>query len=257
MILSTLQTAHAQGRKQLAVLIDPDKTNRDRINDLTQRAGEGMIDYFFWGGSLVSEPQAEYYLNLLKASTDRPIVLFPGNIYQLYSQAQAVLLLSLLSGRNADLLIGQHVLAAPRIKRMRLEPIPTGYLLIDGGTLTSAAYMSNTQPIPADKTEIARCTALAGQLLGLKTIYLDAGSGARRPVPVEMIRGVRAEIDLPLIVGGGLRDAGRAAEALEAGADLIVVGNGLETDTSWLPELHAVVKQASKKGKAAVGNGVK
>lgn len=252
MILTSLEQACRQGRKQLAVLIDPDKTSRDRLQHLSAMAGKGMIDYFFWGGSLVSEAQAEYYFSFLKAHTDRPVILFPGNIYQLNPQADAVLLLSLISGRNADLLIGQHVLAAPRIKRLQLEAIPTGYLLIDGGKPTSVGYMSNTQPIPADKPEIARCTALAGEMLGQRTIYLDAGSGARQPVSAEMIAAVRAEVKLPLIVGGGIRQVAQAEAALQAGADVLVVGNGLEENTDWLPSLSGAVKRASRSAAAAL-----
>jgi phosphoglycerol geranylgeranyltransferase len=245
MIQSALQTARARGQKQLSVLIDPDKTCRDHIIRLAELAAESRVSYFLWGGSLVSGGQAEYYLSLLRAHTQLPIVLFPGNAYQLYKQADAILFLSLISGRNPDFLIGQQVLAAPHLKRMRLEVIPTGYMLIDGGSHSSAAYMSNTQPIPSDKPEIASCTALAGAYLGLQTIYLDAGSGARRPVPAETIAAVHKEVDLPLIVGGGLRKPEDAEKAFTAGADLLVVGNGLEEDPSWLPELGAVVARCS------------
>lgn len=246
MILDRILSATAAGQKQLAVLIDPDKTSRDHISALCQLAEQGMVDYFLWGGSLISESQAEYYLAYLKAHTDKPIVLFPGSINQLYGQADALLLLSLISGRNPELLIGQHVIAAPRIKRLRLEPIPTGYILIDGGTPTSVAYMSNTAPIPANKPTIASCTALAGEQLGLKIIYLDAGSGAHRPVSPEVIRAVRKEVSLPLIVGGGIRTGEAARAILDAGADLLVVGNALEADTGRLPAIAEAVRLASK-----------
>ncbi|MCB0637612.1 MAG: geranylgeranylglyceryl/heptaprenylglyceryl phosphate synthase, partial [Lewinella sp.] len=197
MIYSSLSRARQDGRKQLAVLVDPDKTNRAALIRLTELANQGGVDYFFWGGSLINETQAEYYLSLLRSHTSLPIVLFPGNIYQLSPQADALLFLSLISGRNPDLLIGQQVLAAPRIKRLKLEVISTGYLYIDGGRPTSVGYMSNTQPIPADKPEIARATALAGAYLGHRVIYLDAGSGAHQPVPAAMIQAVRDEVDLP------------------------------------------------------------
>jgi putative glycerol-1-phosphate prenyltransferase len=246
MILSRIQAAAAAGQKQLAVLIDPDKTSRDHIAELCRLAGEDLVDYFLWGGSLISESQTEYYLSFLKAHTDKPVILFPGNINQLYGQADALLLLSLISGRNPELLIGQHVVAAPRIKRLRLEPIPTGYILIDGGVPTSVAYMSNTVPIPANKPTIASCTALAGEQLGLKAIYLDAGSGAHRTVAPEVVRAVRAEVSLPLIVGGGIRTGESARSVLDAGADLLVVGNALETDTNRLPAIAEAVRLASK-----------
>lgn len=242
MIYRSLRQAHEEGEKQLAVLIDPDKTNRQSIIRLTELANQGGVSYFLWGGSLVNETQAEYYLSLLRAHTRLPIVLFPGSIYQLSGQADALLFLSLISGRNPELLIGQQVLAAPRIKRLDLEVIPTGYMYIDGGRPTSVGYMSNTQPIPADKPEIARATALAGMYLGHQAIYLDAGSGAHHPVPTAMIEEVRKEIQLPLIVGGGIRTPLQAADALNAGADVIVVGNSLEKDPELLADLVTVVK---------------
>ncbi|MEL6656728.1 MAG: geranylgeranylglyceryl/heptaprenylglyceryl phosphate synthase [Bacteroidota bacterium] len=243
MIYPSLLRARQRGEKQMAVLIDPDKTNRKAIIRLCELANQGGVSYFLWGGSLVNETQAEYYLSLLRAHTQLPIILFPGSIYQLSAQADALLFLSLISGRNPELLIGQHVLAAPRIKRMQLEVIPTGYLYIDGGALSSVGYMSNTQPIPGNKPEIARATALAGKYMGHKLIYLDAGSGAEKPVSQVMIEAVRSEIEeLPLIVGGGIRSQKEAAAALQAGADCIVVGNSLEEQPELLGELAAVVK---------------
>ncbi|MEM9837149.1 MAG: geranylgeranylglyceryl/heptaprenylglyceryl phosphate synthase, partial [Bacteroidota bacterium] len=188
------------------------------------------------------EPQADYYLSLLKSTTSRPVLLFPGSIYQLSPKADGLLLLSLLSGRNPDLLIGQHVLVAGRIKQMGLKTTATGYLLIDGGAPTSVSYMSNTTPIPRDKPSIAACTALAGEQLGMQLIYLDAGSGAKFPISAELITAVRREVDLPVVVGGGIRTVEGAHQALGAGADLIVVGNALEKDPEWLPELSSVVK---------------
>lgn len=230
------------GQKRLAVLIDPDKVSRDYILQLAKYAEKGDIDYFFWGGSLVSEPQADYYLSLLKALCKLPVILFPGSMYQLNEKADGLLLLSLLSGRNPDLLIGQHVLVASRIKQLGLATSPTAYLLIDGGVPTSVSYMSNTQPIPADKPQIAAATALAGQQLGMKLVYLDAGSGARQVVSEQIIKAVRKEVNIPLIVGGGIRDAAAAARSLAAGADLIVVGNALEQNPGLLPEIAAAVK---------------
>jgi putative glycerol-1-phosphate prenyltransferase len=173
----------------------------------------------------------------LKASTEVPVVLFPGSVYQLDGQADGLLLLSLISGRNPEFLIGHHVTVAGRIKRLGLPTVPTGYLLIDGGRPTSVSYMSGTTPIPADKPPIAAATALAGEQLGLKLIYLDAGSGAQNPIPASVIRAVREEVDLPVVVGGGIRSEQAAREALRAGADLIVVGTALENDPEWLHRL--------------------
>lgn len=247
MVYSLLSEARATGKKLLAVLIDPDKARRDNLSQLADYANAGQIDLFLWGGSLVNAPQSEYYLKLLKASlNDTPVVLFPGSVYQLDPQADALFLLSMISGRNPDLLIGRHVQVASRIKQAKLEAIPTGYMLIDGGKPTSVSYMSNTTPIPADKPPIAAATALAGELLGLKLIYMDAGSGAQHPVSPHMIQAVRQEVSLPVVVGGGIRTPERAALALESGADVVVVGNGLEKDSNWLPELAAAVRSVGK-----------
>lgn len=247
MIHSLLLDTRASGKKLLAVLIDPDKAKRDNLKQLAEFANNGQVDVFLWGGSLVNTPQAEYYLKLLKSHLDNtPVILFPGSTYQLDPQADGLLLLSLLSGRNPDLLIGRHVQVAGRIKRMNIDAVATGYLLIDGGKPTSVSYMSNTTPIPADKPSIAAATALAGEQLGMKLIYMDAGSGAQHPVSSRMITCVRQEVDLPIVVGGGIRTPQRAAAALEAGADMIVVGNGLEKDPSWLPELAATVRALSQ-----------
>ena len=247
MIHHLLSTARANGKKLLAVLIDPDKAQRDSLELLATYANDGQVDVFLWGGSLVNAPQAEYYLRLLKSLlSDTPVILFPGSTYQLDAQADGLLLLSLLSGRNPDLLIGRHVQVAGRIKQMKLNPTATGYLLIDGGKPTSVSYMSNTTPIPADKPAIAAATALAGEQLGMKLIYMDAGSGAQQPVPPSLIKCVRREVTLPIIVGGGIRTPERAAAALNAGADMVVVGNGLEQNADWLPQLSQAVRAASR-----------
>ena len=252
MIHPILLNARASGKKLLAVLIDPDKARRDNLLSLAEFANAGQVDVFLWGGSLVNAPQAEYYMKLLKSHLENtPVILFPGSTYQLDAQADGLLLLSLLSGRNPDLLIGRHVQVAGRIKQMKLDAVATGYLLIDGGRPTSVSYMSNTTPIPADKPSIAAATALAGEQLGMKLIYMDAGSGAQHPVSPTLINCVRREITLPIIIGGGIRTPERAAAALEAGADMIVVGNGLENDPSWLPELAAAVRAASPQEKVS------
>jgi putative glycerol-1-phosphate prenyltransferase len=246
MVYPILTKARATGKKLLAVLIDPDKARRENLQQLADYANDGEIDVFLWGGSLVNALQAEYYLKFLKESAgSTPVILFPGSVNQLDDQADALFLLSLISGRNPDMLIGRHVQVAVKIKRMGLETISTGYMLIDGGRPTSVSYMSNTTPIPADKPPIAAATALAGEQLGLKLIYMDAGSGALNPVSSKVIKAVRREVELPIVVGGGIRTAARAAESLAAGADMIVVGNGLENDANWLPELAAAVREAS------------
>ncbi|MGB3802303.1 MAG: phosphoglycerol geranylgeranyltransferase [Lewinella sp.] len=253
MILSALTRARESGRKLLAVLVDPDKATRAKLKTLGEQSSAGYIDFFLWGGSLVNQPQSEYYLRLLKAHSEVPVLLFPGSVYQLDEQADGLLLLSLISGRNPELLIGKHVTVAGRIKQMKLPAFPTGYILIDGGRPTSVSYMSGTTPIPADKPAIAAATALAGEQLGLGLIYLDAGSGALRPVSPEIISAVRAEVKLPIVVGGGIRSPERARQALQAGADMIVVGNGLEGSMDWLPRLTTEVNSFGRASVEAKG----
>ncbi len=171
------------------------------------------------------------------------MVLFPGSNLQINEAADAILFLSLISGRNPDLLIGQHVIAAPLIKKYGLEVIPTGYLLINSGNDTTVSYMSNTQPIPYDKPDIAACTAIAGEMLGLEIIYMDAGSGAAQPISTDMISKVRKSIDTPLIIGGGINTAKKAETILKAGADMIVVGNGIEENPSLLVTISETIQQ--------------
>ena len=245
-IYDSLLTAKQRGDKRFAVLIDPDKMrlgNMERVIDLAIQA---KVDYFFVGGSLVVNDMMDYCLDAIKeASAHIPTILFPGSPQQINDKAKAILFLSLISGRNPDLLIGQHVIAAPTLKRTQLEVIPTGYMLIDGGTPTTASYVSGTHPIPYNKGEIAYCTAVAGELLGLKTIYMDAGSGAKNPVSADMISIVSRSIDIPLIVGGGMRTPQKVAENARAGADVIVVGNALEKDPNLIIEMSAAIKETS------------
>lgn len=245
-VYTSIKQSRTTGRKQLAVLIDPDRLRTQSVDALIALA-EGGIDFFFIGGSLLVDERMEECLQLLRANVSQPLVIFPGSPLQISSRADAILLLSLISGRNPDLLIGQHVIAAPYLKASGLEIIPTGYMLIDGGVSTTAAYMSATQPIPPEKIEIAVCTAMAGTMLGLKTLYLDAGSGAQRPVSAEMIQAVRGAVDVPLFTGGGIRNAELAYTNLKAGADLLVVGNVLEKDPHLLIDIAAAVKAAGNK----------
>ena len=237
-ILNTLQDRHLVGKKSIAVLVDPDKMDDPiRLNNLLRLASENFVDYFFVGGSLVTTTNLTAVVKQIKETVSIPVILFPGSSLQIDPSADAILFLSLISGRNPDLLIGQHVVAAPILKNNRLEVIPTGYILINSGRITSVAYISNTTPIPEDKYSLAACTALAGEMLGLKLIYLDAGSGAEREINAKMISTVRKSVDVPLIVGGGINTSQKAFNALEAGADLIVIGNALEKDPELLIEI--------------------
>ncbi|MBK9292270.1 MAG: geranylgeranylglyceryl/heptaprenylglyceryl phosphate synthase [Bacteroidetes bacterium] len=231
------------GRK-FAVLIDPDKPSDKSLHTLAGYAAEGGVDFFFVGGSLLTNDNLESCIKILRAEAKHiPIVLFPGNSYQLSRHADAFLFLSLISGRNAEMLIGRHVIAAPYLKMSGLEVIATGYMLIDSGRPTSVSYMSNSVPIPSDKNDIAICTAMAGEMLGLKLIFMDAGSGAFNPVPTSMIREVRKSIGVPLIVGGGIREPELAGQMAAAGADVVVVGNILEKQPGLTPQFAAAIRQ--------------
>lgn len=237
LIYSAIKTAAQRQIRQLAVLIDPDKMDAERLPDLAELLNINKVDYVFVGGSLMTGSFFNDCTQWLKEHVEAPVVLFPGSSLQVNPAADALLLLSLISGRNPELLIGSHVVAAPMLKSSGLEIISTGYMLIESGKLTSVVYMSNTTPIPSDKPDIAMCTAMAGEMLGMKLIYLDAGSGAGRPVPASTIRSVKKNISVPLIVGGGIRCTASAAAAWQAGADVVVVGNALEKDPLFLDEL--------------------
>ena len=237
-ILESLQTRSKQGKKSIAVLIDPDKIDDTaKLEPLLRLAAEDCVDYIFVGGSLVTTTNIAEVIKTIKENVSMPVVLFPGSALQIEPSADAILFLSLISGRNPDLLIGQHVVAAPILKNSKLEVLPTGYILVNSGKTTSVAYISNTTPIPEDKYSLAACTAMAGEMLGLKLIYLDAGSGAEREVNQRMITTVKKAVNLPVIVGGGINTPQKALNALQAGADLIVVGNVLEKSPDLLTEI--------------------
>ena len=234
-------SAKKTGRKQFAVLIDPDKVNSRITQQIAELAADAGVDYFFIGGSLVVNNSMDDCIEVLQKYSNIPTVLFPGHPVQLSYQADAILFLSLISGRNPDLLIGQHVIAAPLLKKSDLEVIPTGYMLIDGGAPTSVSYMSNTTPIPGNKPDIAVCTALAGEMLGQRLIYMDAGSGASRAISEEMIKAVSEAISIPLVIGGGIRCGQSAYEAVAAGADIVVVGNAIEKEPVLLKEISEAI----------------
>ena len=180
-------------------------------------------------------------LQLIRKNCSIPTVLFPGSPSQVSKYADALLYLSLISGRNAELLIGQHVVSAPMVKKSGLEVMSTGYMVVDGGAPTTVSYISNSSPLPSDKSEIAVCTALAGEMLGMKLIYMDAGSGAKNPISETMITKVAQSISVPLIVGGGIVDPEKAYLNCKAGADVIVVGNAIEKDSSLIREMADAV----------------
>lgn len=229
------------GKKSFAVLIDPDKVDTEKIEQLLALAAEAKVDYFYVGGSLVISSHLDDCIRQIKAGSDIPVLLFPGSPSQVSKYADALLYLSLISGRNPELLIGQHVISAPFVKNSGLEIMPTGYMVIDGGAPTTVSYISNATPIPADKNEIAMCTAMAGEMLGMKLIYMDAGSGAKRPITENMIEKVARSIEIPLIIGGGITDPEKAYRNCKAGADVIVVGNAIEKDPSLIKEISNAI----------------
>ena len=229
------------GKKSFAVLIDPDKVNEVILDQLIDRSVNAGVDYLFVGGSLVISNHLDECVQQIKKRCNLPVILFPGSPSQVSPYADALLYLSLISGRNPELLIGQHVISAPFVKKSGLEIMPTGYVVVDGGAPTTVSYISNAAPVPADKNEIAMCTAMAGEMLGMKLIYMDAGSGAKKAISESMISAVASQIEVPLIVGGGITDPEKAYLNCKAGADVIVVGNAIEKDASLIKEMSDAV----------------
>ena len=228
-----------QGKKSLAVLIDPDKI--EKLAELLAMAKLNPPHFFFIGGSLLAKDTIGNCIDLIRNATNVPIVIFPGNEMQVNSNADALLLLSVISGRNADLLIGKQVAAAGLVQASGLEIISTGYILIESGQATAVSYISNTQPIPRTNSMIAAMTALAGEQLGLKVIYLEAGSGAQLTVPIAVIEAVQNTITIPIFVGGGIKTTKEVVERCNAGADVIVVGNILEHHPNMLQEFSMTI----------------
>lgn len=240
-IYTQLLERKQKGQKSFAVLIDPDKVNKESVEQLVKLSVDAGVDYFLVGGSLVISNRLDEVVQQIKALCDIPVILFPGSPSQVSTYADALLYLSLISGRNPELLIGQHVISAPFVKQSGLEIISTGYMVVDGGAPTTVSYISNAAPLPADKNEIAMCTAMAGEMLGMKVIYMDAGSGAKRAISESMIQSVAQEIEAPLIVGGGIIDPEKAYLNCKAGADVIVIGNAIEKDASLIKEMAAAI----------------
>jgi putative glycerol-1-phosphate prenyltransferase len=238
MLIDRIYNDFREGKKSLALLLDPDEYEKGEIDTLFS-SGFDHVTYLFVGGSLLKDKNADSIIANLRKVSKKPVILFPGHASHISKNADAILFLSLLSGRNPEYLIGQQMISAPLIKKSGLEAIATAYLLIDGGKPTTVQYMSNTFPIPADKSDIAACTALAGKYMGFKLIYLDAGSGARIPISQEMIKAVKKETDLPLIVGGGIRSYEQMEQAYDAGADIVVIGNAIQNRELKLETLQS------------------
>jgi len=239
-IHSTITKSMKESKKLFAVLIDPDDVSKKNVDHLINLTLKTKIDLFFVGGSFISKNNFSDIIQHLKKYADIPVIVFPGSIYQIDSHADAILLLTLISGRNPEYLIGKHVHAAPYLKKSDLEILSTGYMLIDGGNISSVQYISNTMPIPSDKYDIAASTAMAGEMIGNQLIYMDAGSGAKKPVSAHMISHVKHNIQSPLIVGGGIKTAEQLNSTYTAGADIAVIGNAIEKDPSLIVDFSSV-----------------
>ena len=230
------------------ILTDPDKTSINQLPEVINKARQAGVDAFLVGGSLLLTPDFDLYIKTFKCySKDIPVIIFPGGVHQISKHADAILFLSLLSGRNSEHLVGTQVQASPIIYRLNLEPISTAYLLIESGEVTSAEFMSGTRPLPRHKPEIAVAHALTAQYFGFKMVYLEGGSGAKHSVPVQLIKSISAVVEIPLIVGGGIRTPEEAAEKVEAGASFIVTGNILETNND-LNFIRAFASAIHQKG---------
>jgi putative glycerol-1-phosphate prenyltransferase len=227
-----LNTIRAKGAAYL-ILLDPDKLSISKIAPFIHHCEKAGVDGFLIGGSLMMSGDLNSFIENVKIETSLPLIIFPGSVNQISSFADAILFLSVISGRNSEHLIGKHVTASPLIKRANIEPISTGYILIESGVTTTAVYMSGSLPIPRNKPEIAAATALAGEYLGMKLIYLEAGSGAQDSVPDQMVKAVSEECSVPVIVGGGIRTPQVARQKVENGADIIVTGNFFEDENNW------------------------
>lgn len=225
-------------KKSIAVLLDPDSEDLNKLKNKIKSINESVIDFIFVGGSTIFNDDFEKFLKNVKELSKKPIVIFPGSSLQVSKHCDAILFLSLISGRNPQFLIGEHVASAMKIKKLGIECIPTGYILIESGNFTSVEYMSNTKPIPRDKHNIVISHAVAGELLGFKMIYLEGGSGALYSIPMELINKVKKEINIPLIVGGGIKSVEEIKEKHKAGADIVVIGNIVEKDESIIKKLR-------------------
>ncbi len=216
--------------KLWGILVDPDKVNVKNIPELIYKIQNSSANIVLIGGSFLRKDNLSLLVRQLKKNCQKPLIIFPGSTTQISQEADALLFLSLISGRNPDYLIGKQVEAAPLLFNSSLEIIPTAYLLIENGRSTSVEYVSQTKPIPRKKTDLALATAMAGQLLGLKMIYLEAGSGAKKPVPTNIIKSIAKKIKGPIIVGGGIKNKKQLLKAWNAGADIVIIGSAFEKD---------------------------
>jgi phosphoglycerol geranylgeranyltransferase len=241
--MSILQKIYTNKNKQIAILLDPDDYDEKELEKAVLNINLSRADYIFFGGSLLSKDGFEEKISFVKKLAAKPLIIFPGSSQQVSKNADGILFLSLISGRNPEFLIGNHVIAATEIKKSGIEVLPTGYILIGGNKITTAHYVSNTFPIPYEKNEIAAVTAMTGEMLGLKLIYLDAGSGAEKALSKEMIKSVKSRLNIPLITGGGLRNVKDILEHFEAGSDMVVIGNAFKSNPEILDEISSHIHQ--------------
>jgi putative glycerol-1-phosphate prenyltransferase len=237
MILDFINNAKKKNQKLLAILLDPDKIKLTDLPNTIQKINKSNANLIFIGGSLLFKNVLDEFVKIAKENTKLPILLFPGSAMQITNNADGILFLQLISGRNPEYLISNQVIAAPLLKQTNLEVISTGYMLIESGRETTASYISNTKPIPSHKPEIAMATAIAGEYIGNKLIYMDGGSGALNPIPINVIKKVANNIDIPIIIGGGLRTKETIQNAYDAGATVVVVGTAFENDKNLLDKL--------------------
>lgn len=232
-IYNHILKSKANSEKLLAILLDPDKIDLNNAEILIEKINQSPATHVFIGGSLVENNIIDDLIIKIKQSCNLPIVLFPGNPSQISNQADAILFLSLISGRNPDFLIEHQVIAAPILKQIQLEIISTGYILIESGTQTAVESVSKTKPLDRNNIDLVLATAQAGEMLGNKLIYLEAGSGAKHAVPLEIIEKVSQNIEIPLLVGGGIIDLQGIQDAYDSGADLVVIGTAFEKDVDF------------------------
>ncbi len=241
-IIEQIKNSKKNNKKIISILVDPDKTTEDKLTSTIKLCNTNKIDLIFFGGSLINSSMSEHYLRLIKKNSKIPVILFPGTNSKISNIADGFLLLSLISGRNPNFLIGKHVEQAFKLKNSFLEIISTGYILVGNEKNTAVSYISNSSPIPQEQHDIGAATAIAGELLGFQLIYLDAGSGSKNCVNENMILNVSKNIDCPLIVGGGLNTIEKIEIAFENGADIVVIGNAVEKNQKILNQIGKIKK---------------
>ena len=241
-ILKHIIDSKKKNKKLISILIDPDKIDERKLIQTTQLCSKNKVDYIFFGGSFITKDKSQKYIKLIKKNSDIPVIIFPGANNLIDKNADGLLMLSLISGRNPSYLIGKHVENAYQLHNSNLEIIPVGYIVVESGHTTAVSYISNTLPIPSTQYEIINSTALAGEMLGKRIIYLEAGSGAKNSIDINIISNVSKIIRCPIIVGGGIDSIEKILSAYEAGADMIVVGNHVERNINFLNDIGKKIK---------------